>query len=440
MKGTRRDKVAQGTLIEGRNMPPTSASSNFFLHTNRATMTSTSKQMFEGVGAPIHVDKSTAGIDPTLDSCCQREIETNRKQSAVEKTLRAHDRVAQAENERRQFHSGGAGGAFRSFNLVHGLSFGSGCRCCYDPNTDGGDYELLAAAKEELMANLINEQGDEDDASVEHGRHLSDNNRERDGDDDSSDDDSEFDYLLDDDVPGLSSEYENQRRAELENLAQRAEILHHHGYGVHRQMHPQRVFAAAGYGTDTMRDVVRPKGSVIHLFDAFSQRSVALDLYLERIAAKYHGTKFVRGIGVASILYADGNGDDAWKKGDLPMLLAVREGKVVAWNAGLKDFFSSADLETRVVGQWLDRAGVLFESAPSLDEICRIRPEETALLENMMKLNRLGDGGLEEEERYNCGVAGCCKSFQHEHVGVKTEAQNGLLVSEDQVLCQEISN
>lgn len=327
---------------------------------------------------------------------------------------------------------------------MHGLSFGSGCRCCYDPNTDGGDYELLTAAKAELMATL-NEDEEVNASIIEQERNESDNIHDDDDDDDSSDD-SEFDYLLDDDVPGLSSEYETQRRAELEDLARRVETLQWHGYGVHRQMHPQRVFSAAGYGTDLMRDVVCPKGSVIHLFDAFSPRSVALDLYLERIASKYLGTKFVRGIGVASILYADGNGDDAWKKGDLPMLLAVREGKVVAWNAGLDDFFSSTDLEARVVEQWLDRAGVLVETPPSIDEICRIRPEETALLENMMKLNKLGDGGL-EEERYNCGVAGCCKTFRHEHVGVKNEAQNGLLVTEEQVLaaddqvflCQEIS-
>ncbi len=45
----------------------------FLSHTT--TMTSVvGKQMFEGVGAPVHVDESTAAIDPTLDSCCQREV------------------------------------------------------------------------------------------------------------------------------------------------------------------------------------------------------------------------------------------------------------------------------------------------------------------------------------------------------------------------------
>lgn len=303
---------------------------------------------------------------------------------------------------------------------------------------------MLAAAKKELlMAGSTNSSENHDVEEVQNYATVerNTNNNDDDNDDDSSDD-SEFDYLLDEDIPG-----QDQRLAELEDLAQQTELLHHHGYGVHRQMHPQRLFSAAGYGTDTMRDVIRPKGSVIHLFDAFSPKSVALDLYLERVSSKYPGTKFVRGIGVASILFADNNGgpdDDTWKKGDLPMLIALREGKVVAWNAGLKGFFhgnssTHADLETRAVEQWLDHAGVLVDAPPSIDEICRIRPEETALLENMMKLNRLGDGGL-DEERYDCGVPGCSKSFHHEHVGVKNDAQTGLLVSEDQVaLCQEIN-
>jgi hypothetical protein len=396
--------------------------------------------------------------------CNITKIESNRKQSAIEKTLRAHDRISKAENQRRQFANiSNRGGRGISVNLVHGLSFGSGCRCCYDPNTDGGDYELLAEAKhheylranhndsdEHLEEDAIYEQDDTE--RYESTNKLSNNIRDDDNDDENgSSDDSEFDYLLDEDIPGSTTQYDmqGQRRAELETLARQIEILRHHGYGVHRQMHPQRLFSSAGYGTDTMRDVVRPQGSVVHLFDAYSQKSVALDLYLEKIACKYPGTKFVRGLGVASVLYAhDGGSDDgAWKRGELPMLLALREGKVVAWNAGLNDFFDSgggnsyANLDSRSVEQWLDRAGVLVDTPPSIEEICRIRPEETALLENMMKLNTLGDDrGYEEEERYDCGVAGCNKSFQHEHVGVKTDAQHGLLVTEDQVVSsQEIS-
>jgi len=39
-----------------------------------------------------------------------------------------------------------------------------------------------------------------------------------------------------------------------------------------------------------------------------------------------------------------------------------------------------------------------------------------------------------EEERFECGVAECNKSFRHEHVGVQTEHQQGLVVSEEDII------
>mmetsp|Transcript_14803 Transcript_14803/g.31358 ORF Transcript_14803/g.31358 Transcript_14803/m.31358 type:complete len:476 (+) Transcript_14803:84-1511(+) len=469
-------------------------------------MSSTTRQMFEGVGAPVNVTPLDSGgpIDPTLDSCCSREIESNRKRNAVETALRSHDRVANAENQRRggaQLSSAlGMGGQSphsynAALNLLHGMSFGSGCRCCYDPNSDGGEYELLTEMRRRKRA----EEKDDIDvfgasALVEDGgrygngptitrqqQHDSDNN-------DDSDSDDEFDYLLDDDIPTTSSpdgfDFQAARRAELENLAHHAEVARYHGYGVHRQMHPQRIFASAGYGSNSAdihkqlkEDAVRPAGAVVHLYDANSYASASLDLCLEHLASRYAGTKFVRGIGITSMLFADdantgssaaaisgrnSSGQDAeWKRrGDLPMLLAVRDGNVVAYSSGLKDFYggrTSEEVESRAVEHWLDRAGVLMASPPPLDALCKIRPEEEMLLENMRKLNGLGGsknkrggggfGGMmrymdghkhedieEEEQYYDCGMKGCCKSFYHEHVGVKNEAQDGLLVSESQVV------
>ena len=37
------------------------------------------RQMFEGIGAPVHLDRIDAGMDPTLDSCCQREVRRLRR-------------------------------------------------------------------------------------------------------------------------------------------------------------------------------------------------------------------------------------------------------------------------------------------------------------------------------------------------------------------------
>merc|ERR1719223_2154632 len=100
-------------------------------------------------------------------------------------------------------------------------------------------------------------------------------------------------------------------------MAEHYEVARYHGYGVHRQMHPTRVFAAAGYGADLVRDRVCPRGSVLHLYDAHSPLSVSLDFCLEEMATRFAGTKFVRGLGVTSMPYADDDGGDAveWKKG-----------------------------------------------------------------------------------------------------------------------------
>jgi hypothetical protein len=38
---------------------------------------------------------------------------------------------------------------------------------------------------------------------------------------------------------------------------------------------------------------------------------------------------------------------------------------------------------------------------------------------------------------FDCGVNGCNKTFHHEHVGIKNEQQNGLVVSQDIALGSE---
>lgn len=192
----------------------------------------------------------------------------------------------------------------------------------------------------------------------------------------------------------------------------------------------------------------------MHLFDPHSSLSSSLDLCLEDVARRYPGTKFVRGHGVSSIAHAaaggDGGGggeDDGWRRADLPMLLALRDGAIVAWSSGLRDFRNGngTGVEIDAVERWLDRAGALISDVPSHpDRLCGIRPEEDALLDDMRRLNGIGrrGGGTNAEEdsddgmhhnRYPCGVVGCDKSFYHEHVGIKTEVQDGLLVSESQV-------
>mmetsp|Transcript_30175 Transcript_30175/g.46173 ORF Transcript_30175/g.46173 Transcript_30175/m.46173 type:complete len:256 (+) Transcript_30175:78-845(+) len=223
--------------------------------------------MFEGLGGPIRSDRADlSGIDPTLESCCQREIESNRKLDAVETTLRRHDRIALAERRRR--------------NVIDDLKFGSGCRCCYDPNMDGGEYIALIEMK--ASVGTLSEQ-----VCNEAQLNLK---TEQESNESDSDDDSEFDYLLDEDlpVPGTAGGGDNalmahhqDRVKELQLFMMMNESAREHGFGVHRQLHPERVLHAAGLGMGGVRGnraAAIPPAAIIHLYDPESTMSASLDV------------------------------------------------------------------------------------------------------------------------------------------------------------------
>jgi len=368
------------------------------------------------------------GIDPTLDSCCQREVEGNRSKAALDATLRRHDRIALAERRRR--------------NVLHNLSFGSGCRCCYDPDGDGGEYPALKDARLHLTAGIT-----EEGAVEQEEEEIRKDDALNDGDD--SDDDSEFGYLLDEDLPGDDNLQlmQQDRLQELEMAAMMQEAAIQHGFGVHRQMNPARVLAAAGLGMGGSRYGIAavPPAVVLHLFESDSEISANLDLCLEEMAlTKYRGTKFVRGNGRATLL---GNQDIVKDvlpslkiESDLPVLVAIRDGVVTAVSRKLSGLCVVRDgtVEPRAVEEWLNNASVLLREVPlEFEDLCRIRPEESALLENMMREKARIDEI--QAEVYECGVPGCHKTFSHEHVGVSNEKQSGLLVSEDETIGADIN-
>lgn len=343
------------------------------------------------------------GIDPTLDSCCQREIESNRMYNALTSTLNRHDVTQLAERRRR--------------HVLHNLKFGSGCRCSYDPNADGGEYRALLELREEL-GNDDEVEEQEPEPEPEEQQH------------DDEDSDDEFDYLLDEDLP-IDMALEERRRAELEFQMLAIEMALLHGYGAHRQMHPNRVLKAAGLGV--ARDP--PPAVVLHLFDADSRASASLDICLEKLAQEYKGTKFVRSGGRATLLM---DPDLATKTlpnlkpdDDMPALIAICDGNVVATCIRLQGLTMDDEVVPHAVRDWLDHARVLLANPPAFDSLCRIRPEEDALLDNMRA------GKQQMPPRFDCGIPTCYKPFYHEHVGISNKAQDGLLVPEDTIIGSE---
>ena len=384
-------------------------------------------------------------VDPTLDSCCQRELEDSRKYSALRRTLQRHDVVAERERRRR--------------NLVQASDF-DGCRCLYVPRLDGGgDYRALSILRkqrqqqmstlnmgEELYCVDIAEV-QEDDVFPNSERSNVEKDDEKDEVDEEEEED-EFDYLLDEDLPGQSEELkliEEQRRAELEMEMLEKEIQLQHGYGVHRQMHPSHALKAAGLVPGS-RDP--PPCVVVHLFDPDSMQSASLDLYLEKLATQMRGTKFLRTNGRGTLRSEATLVEKVLPRiranADLPLLIAVRNGVVVQTSPGLQIFGDSrrysenndqeASILPEAVYEWLDQLGVLHERPPPLEALCRIRPEEEVLMDYLAKQKPSSPPQM--EEFFKCGMPGCQKLFAHQHVGVETKEQSGLVVSESEILGQ----
>jgi len=395
---------------------------------------------WEGLGGPIRVDRPNleALVDPTLDSCCQREQESEARQAVLKRTLDRFDVVAEKERRRRQ--------------LVQTSAF-TGCRCCYDPAQDGtAEYPALVKLRAERnhkgdAADFAVIEEDRNDASRLSEKRDEKENQTEDSDDD-DDDDDEFDYLLDEDLPGGDAAgdelkaLEERRRLELEMELLQREIVVQHGFGAHRQMHPARVLKAAGLATtSSSRDDPVP-AVVLHLVDPDSRASASLDLCLENLALQCKGTKFLRAEGRTTLLLdADGVATRAFRPNlrpdaDLPALVAIRDGVAVNLCPRLQGLTTDdpsskdAEIDESAVAAWLDRSGVLIEQPPRLEAVCRIRPEEEALMDYLMTTKP----SVPEEPRFDCGMPDCHKSFPHEHVGEKTDQQDGLVVSEQEIV------
>lgn len=368
------------------------------------------KGVWEGLGGPVHINNSNLGtIDATLESCCARDERNNRLADSFRQTLRRHDIVAERERRRR--------------NLVSVDCF-EGCRCAFDPNSDGGGYRALIQLREERRCELRVEprNGTRSDEEAEP---------------ESVGSDDEYDYLLDESLEGQDDDLlllEERRRAEIELMVLEREVAQQHGYGVHRQSHPARALKLAGLKPGCSNP---PPAVVLHLFDPDSRASASLDLYLEFIASSFaKGTMFLRSGGRSTLLLDSNLARKVLPRldpeRDIPALVAIRDGAVVNTCPSLKglvdNFSGQVDLDR--VEKWLWECSVLLEQIPRLELLCGIRPEESALLDNM--------GGHEAvsvmEDCFRCGVTGCSKSFPHEHVGIATEYQTGLVVGEHSVL------
>ena len=167
------------------------------------------------------------------------------------------------------------------------------CRCSVDPTSDGGEYRALADFRQRKRRD---EQIALEEDEYEQKTYSDEENSE------DNDSDDEFDYLLDEDFEQDESikELEEQRRAEMEYQMLMRQVAGFHGYGVHRQLHPNRVLRIAGLGRNAAQSRKAalpppPRAVVLHLVDEDSEASASLDYFLEKeLAKEYPGTMFLR--------------------------------------------------------------------------------------------------------------------------------------------------
>jgi hypothetical protein len=314
-----------------------------------------------------------------------------------------------------------------------------------------GDYAALLEYKHQLQPNT------EDSPTTNNNNHHENATEEQDTSDNDSDD--EFDYLLDEDFSATAfdhdennnryslKEAEDARRAQLEWEILQRQVAIQHGYGTHRPLHPTRVLKVAGLGASSSSRPP-PPAVVLHLIDPDSVSSASLDYFLEtRLAENYPGTIFLRSDGrftllmnvelaqkhLSAILASSTSSSST--NSDLPALVAIRDGQVVNISKGLDDVcqHQGGAVEPRAVEMWLEQSGVLRDQPPSYDSLCFVRPEEEALMEYLGQ-KKSNEPKEREEHYYFCGVDGCSKTFPHEHVGIKTSAQDGLVLKEDTIL------
>lgn len=369
-------------------------------------------EALEGLGAPVRTSGPSIDIDPTLDACCRKDAEAANKANTMKRTLQRFDVVAARERQRR--------------NIILTSTNEEGCKCCLDPKEDGGDYRALRELRailygcQEIASSELN-----DDAEPEA---LNSYYNKEEKKEDETDSEDEFDYLLDEDIGGETLVIEANRRAELEEELLHREWARHHGYGVHRQMHPQRIMATA-FGS---ANVPPPPACVVHLIDDSSQLCASLDLYLEQLGLEFGGTKFCRSLG-KSTLSLNREACDKFlprvRPHDLPVLVAVKDG--VAVNTTPLSVFGYNEVTPDAVKQWLDYAGVLQTRLPPMDELCNIPPDVQAYMDLLAEdMNNLDV----EEERFECGVPGCCKQFRHSHVGIANDESSGLVVDRQTII------
>jgi len=323
-----------------------------------------------------------------LDPCCQKEIESDRRRTAVSRELRKTDR----SNVRHDLVRTVFGGALGKAGL---------CGCCSQPSVD---YPLLAQLRQRLSLLGGHTTGGGDDGDRPHGADDND-------DDEDDDDDDSYADLLNELTP-----FEEERLQQAAAAAARVEQATGRGFGAHVEDSVGHVETLLAQGAPL----------VCHLFNPTLTASAVLDCALEGLARKYLGTRFRR----VELSSAAQPFRDKWRLEDRgnawqPCLAVFVRGQLVASTCTLERFAgdSDGDGDGSDVLLAAERLRLCASEMEKFLDNARALDEDLTLSALRAATDGVGGGGNDNDDdddvpdqQSYCGLAGCGRNFPHEHV------------------------
>jgi hypothetical protein len=310
-----------------------------------------------------------------LDSCCQKEVIHRRRYNEVTAKLRTGDR------------------SYERLDVVRNVWKGMQCGCCRVSQ----DYPILNRLRmqRESMQQDPSEAKENEDAESE------------------SDSDFDDDFI---------STFEQERKDEMEKFRFNTENSKAMGFASHLEDSLEHVAS----------DIVGGMTVVLHLCNSNEELCGEMDLLLERLSAKYLGTRFRR------VLYDDISTNLSAKMSTLGILgfnkhiefvsaqgtlLCFRGASLVTSTSSLSIFTNSdGELYEAEVVKYLDGAGVL-ETEVSSQTWCIFTAGAGAAGARAGLFSRRNedneDDGITaatDREMY-CDDPECTKRYAHEHVG-----------------------
>eukprot|EP01032_Pedospumella_encystans_P024153 gene24153-27328_t len=295
-----------------------------------------------------------------LDTCCQKEVISNRRHKEVTAKLRVGDR-SQLRNDARD-------------SVFTNLFTGSKCGCC----SVSKDYPMLALIRSKAEG-LGSAEEDKSEESEESGSDL----------------DLDDDYI---------SPFELERKNNFARIQLAVKNAKDYGYAEHLDDSVDHILA----------DILADTTYVLHVYNPSELLCGELDYLLEKLSIQYLGTKFRR----VSVSFSQDIlnkfqvvGVSSTALSHSGTLLCFHNKYLTATSTTFTEFSDGHRIYEEDVTKFLHGGRALSTELPQCFEV-------NAFTQNgLLSAARIKESLEQEDEEIYCDDPDCTRKYKHEHVG-----------------------